>query len=87
MVSQCLFDMLSEAHGPSAGPPEANGLHDWPPDRPPKVHGPRGHCTPCPPLEGPVCAAEIRLSFDCMHFAFFLFFRIYIEKEIMRVSA
>ena len=28
----------SRAHGPSAGPAEANGL--------PEAHGPRGHCTP-----------------------------------------
>ena len=27
------------------GPPEAH--------EPPKLHGPRGHCTPCPPLGGP----------------------------------
>ena len=45
----------SRAHGRSAGPaeaydlPEANG----PPHGPPKVQGPRGHCTPCPPLGGP----------------------------------
>ena len=33
----------SRAHWPYAGPTEAHG--------PPKVHGPRGHCTP--PLGGP----------------------------------
>ena len=31
-----------------------------------------------------ICAAEIRLSFKCKHFAFFC---IYIEKDIMRISA
>ena len=36
----------SQAHGPSAGPAEANGLR--------QAHGPRGHCTPLPPpLGGP----------------------------------
>ena len=35
----------SRAHGPSAGPAEANGL--------PEAYGPRGHCLPCPPLGGP----------------------------------
>ena len=45
LTSQCHFDgPPSRAHGPSAGPTEANG--------PPKVHGPRGHCPPCPPLGG-----------------------------------
>ena len=38
----------SRAHGPSAGPDEANVLPEA--HGPPKVHGPRGHCTPCPPL-------------------------------------
>ena len=33
-----------------------------------------------------ICAAEIRLSFDCKHFAFF-FFCIYIEKDIALISA
>ena len=43
----------SRAHGPSAGRlflPEAHG--------PPKVYGPRGHCTPCPPLGGPGSALK-----------------------------
>ena len=40
------------AHGPSAGPAEVNGLPEA--HGPPKVHGPQGHCTPCPPLRGPV---------------------------------
>ena len=39
----CVISMgPSRAHGPSAGPVEANGL--------PEAHGPRGHCNPCPPL-------------------------------------
>ena len=48
LIFQCHFDGLSEAHEPSAGPPQANG----PPEAhgPPKVHGPRGHCSPCPLL-------------------------------------
>ena len=32
----------SRAHGPSAGPAEANGL----PETHGRPHGPRGHCTP-----------------------------------------
>ena len=45
----------SHANGPSAGlwshgsPPEAHGT--W--HGPPKVHGPRGHCPPCPPSRRP----------------------------------
>ena len=39
---------LSRAHEPSAGLAEANGLPEAH-DRPPKVHGLRGHCTPLPP--------------------------------------
>ena len=44
----------SQAHGPFAGPAKANGLSEahGPPHKPRKVHGPRGHCTPCPPLGG-----------------------------------
>ena len=49
VISQCHFDRPSEAHGPSAGPSEANGFHDGPP----KIHGPRGHCPPNSPLVGP----------------------------------
>ena len=42
----------SRAHGPSAGPAEANSLPEA--NRPPKVHGPRGYCTPLsPPLGVP----------------------------------
>ena len=45
LISQCHFN------GPSAGPAEANGLPEahWPL----KVHGPRGHCTPCPSTRWP----------------------------------
>ena len=45
LISQGHFDGPSRAHGPSEanGFPEAHGL----------PHGPRGHCTPCPPLGGP----------------------------------
>ena len=50
LISQCHFDGLSEAQGPSAAPPEANGPHAEPPDGPPKVHRPRGHCPPQAPL-------------------------------------
>ena len=41
---------LSRAHWPSAGPAEANGFPEahGPPHGPPRVHGPRGHCTPLP---------------------------------------
>ena len=35
---------LSRAHGPAAGPNEANGLPEA--HGPPKVQGPRGHCPP-----------------------------------------
>ena len=42
LISQCHFDGPPRAQNPSAGPAEANGLLE--------VHGPRGHCTPCPPL-------------------------------------
>ena len=38
----------SRAHGPSAGPAEANGLPET--HGPPKVHRLRGHCTPLPPF-------------------------------------
>ena len=31
-----------------------------------------------------ICAAEMHLVFDCMHFAFFCFFCICIEKHIRR---
>ena len=41
----------SRAHGPSARPVEANGLPEA--HGPPKVHGLRVHCTPCPPLGCP----------------------------------
>ena len=42
----------SRAHGPSAGPAEANDLPETHGalHGPPKFHGPRGHCTPLPPL-------------------------------------
>ena len=40
------------AHGPSAGPAEHGGLAEA--HGPPKVHVPRGHCTPpAPTLGGP----------------------------------
>ena len=45
----------SQAHGPSAGPAEANSLPET--HGLPKVHVPRDHCAPCPlsaPLAGPV---------------------------------
>ena len=42
----------SRAHGPSAGPAEANDLPEA--HGPSKFHGPRGHCTPpSSPLGGP----------------------------------
>ena len=38
------------------GPAEANGL--------PEVHGPRGHCTPCPhPFGAPDCTIRVRAFF------------------------
>ena len=51
LTSQCHFDRLPRALEPT----EANGLPKakGPPHVPPKVHGPRGHCPPCPPLGGP----------------------------------
>ena len=65
LISQCHFDRLSEAHGPSTGPlkptgpPEAHG----PPNGPPKVHGLRVHCPPCStPLVGPAWRMGIRLN-------------------------
>ena len=52
LTSQSHFDgPPSRAHGPSAGPTEANGLPE--PNGPPKVHGPRGYC----PLLLPLSAA------------------------------
>ena len=56
LISQCHFDgPPSEARGLSTGPPETNGRMMGPPEAhgPPKVHRPRGHCPPCPPLGGP----------------------------------
>ena len=55
VISQCHFDGPSEAYGLYAGPPEAREPHDRPPEahKPPKVHGPRGHCPPAPSLGGP----------------------------------
>ena len=54
LISQCHFVILmgpSQAHDPSAGPAEANGLPEA--HGPTKFHGPRGHCTPCPPSRWP----------------------------------
>ena len=45
----------SRAHGPSVESAEANGLPEahGPSHGPPKVYGPRGHCTPS--LSAPLC--------------------------------
>ena len=53
----------SRAHGPSAGPAEANGLPEA--HGPPILLGPRGHCTP--PLGGPGLELwlKLRLVWGC----------------------
>ena len=60
LISQCHFDGPSRAHGPSAGPAEANSLPEA--HGPPKVHGPRGHCTPLPPSRWPWLSTTIIIS-------------------------
>ena len=52
LIPEYHFDGPSEAHGPSAGPPETNRSLDEPPEAhgPPKLHGSWGHCPPLPPL-------------------------------------
>ena len=53
LISQCHFDGPAE----SMGPPEAYGF----PHGPPKVLGPRGHCTPLPPSQQPHLIPTIRI--------------------------
>ena len=58
--------LISKRHfdGPSAGPAEASDL--------PEAHGPRGHCTPCPPLGGPGPYVSVMV----VKFQFRLFIRV-----------
>ena len=44
-----------------AGPAQANGLPEAYETLhgPPKVHGPRGHCSPCPPLGALVADSQM----------------------------
>ena len=49
LISQCHFDGPPyRTHGSSPGPAGAGGLPEA--HGPPKVHGHRGRCPPCPPL-------------------------------------
>ena len=58
LISQCHFDGPLSTSWVLCWAAEANGLSEA--HGPPKVHGPRGHCTPLPsPLGGPACDENI----------------------------